>query len=64
VSCNKIPFATKGDAKTYMRDLARKRSANLMPYACPNCNLWHLTSIPKKLNRAITRRKRLQGDKP
>jgi hypothetical protein len=56
MTCNKIPFTSRGEANAYMREPQRAKSANLTPYLCPQCGQWHLTSIPRKLGRAINRR--------
>ena len=49
MSCNKMSFENKAEAKRYADDLKRRNrnSKNQSPYVCPRCNQWHNTSMSK-----------------
>jgi len=61
--CNKMAFASRSEARAAARDVKRKNSQQggdrgraagarrLTPYECQRCGSWHLTSIPKVIQR-------------
>ena len=63
MTCNKIAFESKKEAKRYHHDKvygAGKVKA-LIIYQCPACDQWHFTSTSKAKARRIKRNMRQKG---
>lgn len=52
--CRKFSFASRGEAKRFVRERQRSMSGVLYPYLC-HCGAWHLTSRERKVARARAR---------
>jgi ssDNA-binding Zn-finger/Zn-ribbon topoisomerase 1 len=49
--CQKIQFATRGEAKKYARrekSHGSGRMRDVTPYECPRCDQWHLSSMSRQ----------------
>lgn len=57
-SCNKMKFATKKQAKDYIKNSNRKFHKTIFTcaYYCEIHSCWHLTSMPKQRSRDLTRK--------
>jgi uncharacterized C2H2 Zn-finger protein len=42
-SCGKVSFRSKAEAKTMRRKIAHAGGRKL--YRCPDCGMWHMTSM-------------------
>lgn len=61
--CSKRSFKNKKEAKTELERVQKypskiQRRELLSVYKCENCNMWHLTSMPKKIALRILKKKK------
>ena len=52
----KFAFASRREARRYLRRFQQTGAQVQDAYKCPECGAWHLTHYPKKRTRAFTRR--------
>lgn len=56
--CQKMRFASRGEAKAWARDVKRAGRGDSRPYVCPVCpgDVWHLTTYTGRDSRRVDRR--------
>lgn len=45
--CNKIPYATRGEAREAAKGIGRQHKETMSFYFCDPCNAWHLRTEGK-----------------
>ena len=56
MTCGKITFSNKAEARGYIHDKARgSTNFNGRPYECVKCGEWHFTTMSKAQSRRETR---------
>lgn len=58
MTCGKMAFATKQDAKAYIKEIRSKVNSGLRVYECEWCGKWHTTRQSKKQMKSFKRRNR------
>jgi len=68
MTCNKIAFETKSDARAHKNSVDKSRKSNwtkrVRIYLCPHCCKWHFTTMALKISRSIDRKIRKRNHEP
>lgn len=58
--CNKASYETRAEAKCQIRQ-GKMQSKPLWAYHCPDCGMWHLTSMSRKAAKRVEKIKKRKG---